>query len=95
MQRRKAQNSILVLINENGLEQVSEGLKGKIAVEYFRNFFMSTKSGPRVDLLEGMAPMVTDDMNHFLKQPVTSKEIKTMAFGVKINMAPNADGMTG
>ncbi|KAL1200002.1 hypothetical protein V5N11_007211 [Cardamine amara subsp. amara] len=79
VKRRRAQNTIPILINEEGVEQVAEGSKGEIAVEYFRNLFTSTKPAPALDLLDGMLPRVTSEMNDALIKQVTDGEIRQAA----------------
>ncbi|KAL1205541.1 hypothetical protein V5N11_003718 [Cardamine amara subsp. amara] len=42
VKKRRAQNNIPVLTNSDGVEQLTKGLKGEIAVDYFWSLFMSS-----------------------------------------------------
>ncbi|KAL1194355.1 hypothetical protein V5N11_017824 [Cardamine amara subsp. amara] len=89
------ENTIPALVNSDGVEQLTEGSKGEIAVDYFRSLFMSTKPVHATELLTGMELRVTETMNRELTKPLTSDEIWEAAFGIKSNKALRGDGMTG
>ncbi|KAG7593406.1 Reverse transcriptase domain [Arabidopsis thaliana x Arabidopsis arenosa] len=95
VQRRRVQNRILSLFDDNNLEQFAEGSKGEIAVAYFRKIFSSSTPEGISEALDGMAPRVTEEMNIKLTQPVTSEEIKVAAFSIRGDSTPGADGMSG
>ena len=92
---KKIQNRILMLLDEMGGEHFSEGAKGHIAVEYFRDLFMSTNPYDLESLFEGFQSRVSSDMNNELTAPVSDEEIKRAAFSVKGSSAPGEDGLTG
>ena len=92
---KKIQNRILMLLDELGGEHFSEGAKGYIAVEYFRDLFMSTNPFDLESLFEGFQSRVTQEMNTTLTAMVTADEIKQAAFSVKGSSAPGEDGLTG
>ena len=92
---KKIQNRILMLLDEMGGEHFSEGAKGHIAVEYFRDLFMSTNPYDLESLFEGFHSRVSNDMNNELTAPVSDEEIKRAAFSVKGSSAPGEDGLTG
>ncbi|KAG7543484.1 Reverse transcriptase domain [Arabidopsis thaliana x Arabidopsis arenosa] len=95
VQRRRVQNCILSLFDNNDVEQFAEGSKGEIAVEYFRKMFSSSKPDCITEALEGMRPRVTPSMNVELTRPVTVAEIKAAAFSIRGESTPGADGMSG
>ncbi|KAG7572529.1 hypothetical protein ISN44_As09g008890 [Arabidopsis suecica] len=94
VQRRRVQNRILSLFDDNDLEQFSEGSKGEIAVDYFRKMFSSSTPSLIPEALDGMLPRVTDSMNQELTKPVTSEEIKKAVFNIRGDSTPGADGMS-
>ncbi|KAL1190943.1 hypothetical protein V5N11_020916 [Cardamine amara subsp. amara] len=95
VQKKRARNNISALVNSNGAEQISEGSKGEIAVDYFRKLFTSSKPVHATELLTDMVPRVTENMNRELTKPVSRDEIRKAAFGIQSNKTPGADGMTG
>ncbi|XP_010513742.1 PREDICTED: uncharacterized protein LOC104789794 [Camelina sativa] len=94
VQRRRIQNKILSLFDENGVEQFSEGSKGEVAVAYFRKMFTSSNPSAIMEALDGMVPRVTDSMNAELIRPVSALEIKNAVFSIKGEKTPGADGMS-
>ena len=95
VQRRRVQNRILSLFDNNDIEQFAEGSKGEIAVEYFRKLFSSSKPDCVTKALEGMRRRITASMNVELTRLVTADEIKQAAFSIKGDRSPGADGMSG
>lgn len=53
---RKVKNKVLMLLDELGRENFSEGSKSNIAVEYFRELFLSTNPFDLESLFEGLSP---------------------------------------
>lgn len=92
---RKVRNRVLMLMDNNGVEHFSEGAKGHIDVEYFRDLFMSTNPCDLEALFEGFAGRVTPEMNQELTKPASEEEIKKDAFGVKGSSALGEDRLTG
>lgn len=84
-----------MLKNDAGIEHFSEGAKGDIAVEYFRDLFMSSNPYDLESLFEGFQARVSPQMNLLLTAPVSVEEIKPAAFAVKSSSAPGEDGLTG
>lgn len=72
-----------------------EGAKGHIAVEYFRNLFMSSNPHDLESLFVGFTACVSTDMNIQLTRSVSDDEIHLAAFSVKGSSAPGEDGLTG
>lgn len=92
---RKIQNKVLMLKDESGNELFSEGAKGNIAVEYFRDLFMSTNRHDLESLFSDFTSTVSPEMNAELTCPVTADEIRLAAFSVNGGSAPGEDGLTG
>lgn len=84
-----------MLKDELGAELFSEGAKGNLAVEYFRDLFMSTNPHDLESLFEGLESRVSAEMNENLTRPVSPEEIKLAAFSIKGSSAPGEDGLTG
>jgi len=91
---RKVKNRILMLVDEEGDEQFSEGSKGQIAINYFRELFSSSKPQNLDSLLDGFEARLTPSMNEALTAPVLESEIKKAVFSIKGSRAPGADGFT-
>lgn len=92
---KKIQNRILMLLDNLGEEHFSEGAKGNIAVEYFRDLLMSSNPTDLESLFEGFQSRVMQTMNTTLTARVTEEEIKQASFSVKGSSAPGEDGVTG
>lgn len=92
---RRIQNRILMLLDDTDQEHFSEGAKGHIAVEFFRDLFTISNPHDLETLFEGFKSRVTEAMNVHLTAPVSSEEIKAAAFSVKGSSAPGEDGLTG
>lgn len=58
---------------------------------------MVSASDPQdpTELLEGMAPLITDRMNQSLTKLVSDPEVKMAVKEIKSVSAPGSDGMTG
>ena len=77
-----------MLLDELGREHFLEGSKSDIAVNCFRELFMSSNSHDVESLFTGFQPRVTTTMNNLLVVPVSEEEVKRAAFCVKGNSAP-------
>ncbi|XP_074326658.1 uncharacterized protein LOC141664599 [Apium graveolens] len=89
---RKRNNHISKLRDKNGewVESV-QGIQSVI-VEYFSEFFASTRvSGQLLDREE--LQRVTDEQNEKLMQPISSEEVKTTVFSMHADKAPGYDGL--
>lgn len=84
-----------MLLDDYDQEHFSEGAKGNIAVEFFRDLFTSSNPYDLETLFRGFNSRVTDAMNVHLTAPVSSEEIKAAAFSVKGNSVPGEDGLAG
>lgn len=91
---RKTRNNILLLKDSQGREHFSEGSKGNIAVDYFREIFTSSNPWDLESLFEGFQSRISPAMNVMLTAPVLAEEVKTAAFSIKEDRAPGADGLT-
>lgn len=92
---KKVQNRLLMLYDHLGNEHFSEGSKGEIATEYFRELFLSSNPYELESLFDGFQGRVSDEMNANLIAPVTEDEIKKAALSVNGGSAPGEDGLTG
>ena len=92
---RKIRNNILMLMNDLGVEHFSEGAKGQIAIDFFKDLFMSSNPVDLESLFEGFQSRVTEDMNAELIKEVSDEEIMMAAFSIKMSSAPGEDGLTG
>ncbi|CAA7036116.1 unnamed protein product [Microthlaspi erraticum] len=81
---KKIQNRILMLKDDAGSENFSEGAKGNIAVEYFRELFMSSNPYDLDSLFEGFQGRVSQEMNAILTASISVEEIKQAAFGPSV-----------
>lgn len=92
---RRLRNKVLMLRDNQGNEQYSEGSKGNVAVEFFTDLFVSSNPFDMEQLFEGFPCKVTQSMNVELTKPISPEEIKRAAFGIKGDSAPGEDGLTG
>ena len=92
---KKVKNRLLMLFDEFGNEHFSEGSKGNIAAEYFRELFLSTNPYNLQTLFDGFQSRITEEMNSRLIAPVSSKEIKKAAMSIDGGSAPGEDGLNG
>lgn len=80
---RRIQNRILIFLDERGNEHFSEGAKGNLAVEFFRELFTSSNPCDLESMFLGFQNRITDDINQFFTRHVSAEEIKKVAFDVK------------
>lgn len=95
VKRRKAKNRVLMLKDVQGTEHFSEGAKGHIATEFYRDLFMSSNPHDLESLFAGFSERITSEMNDMLCQEVTSEDICKAAFAIRGKSAPGEDGFTG
>ncbi|KAL0847837.1 hypothetical protein Bca101_021084 [Brassica carinata] len=88
---RKNLNSILMLLDNLGVEHFSEGAKGNIAVDFFRELFESSNPFDLESLYEGFENRVFTEMNSLLSREITDDKIKLAAFGIKGSSTPGED----
>ncbi|XP_010424210.1 PREDICTED: uncharacterized protein LOC104709264 [Camelina sativa] len=79
---KRLKNKVTSLLDKHGNEAFHEGSKGSIVVEYFMDLFTSSNPNIFEELVEGMAPQVTEEMNRQLTTLVSNVEIKQAAFSV-------------
>lgn len=92
---RKSRNRVQMLIDKNGVEQFTEGSKGNIATEYFREMFTSSLPENIEDLLDGIIPRISQTMNDELTRDVSAAEVKAAVISIKGSRYLGADGLTG
>lgn len=93
VQRRRALNKKISLIDDNGVKCFEEGSKKDINVRYFQRMFTTSNPTDPSELLDGLLPRVTAIMNDELIKDVSAEEIKQAAFSIKGSATPGADGM--
>lgn len=91
---RKVKNIILMLLDEWGNEHFSEGSKGEIAVDYFRDLFMSSNPFDMEELFLNFPNRITREMNESLTASVSVEEVKDAEMSVNGGSAPGEDGLT-
>lgn len=92
---KQIKNKVLMLVDEMGREQFLEGERGEVAVNFYRDLFMSSNPFDLESIFEGLEPRVTATINADLTAPISQEEIKTSAFSVKNGSAPGEDVFTG
>ncbi|XP_048608923.1 uncharacterized protein LOC125584472 [Brassica napus] len=92
---KRIRNKIMMLKDIFGNEHFTEGSKGNIAVEYFRDLFTSSNPVDLETLFEGFNARETTEMNDSLTREVSPEEIKKATFGIKASSSPGEDGLTG
>ena len=92
---RKAKNRVLMLMDDNGTEHYSEGAKGHVATEFYRDLFMSSNPHDLESLFKGFSDRITPEMNEALCKEITTEEIRRAAFSIRGNSAPGEDGFSG
>lgn len=83
-----------MLQNESGTKFFSEGAKGNLAVDYYKELFLSTNPHDLETLFADFESRITPEMNVTLMSPVTVEEIKNAAFSISGDSAPGEDGFT-
>ena len=90
---RNKRNYISGLENELGFWVEEESQIGGMLVQYFSNLF--TSSNPiNLDLvLEGVLPVVNDEMNEGLNRPFEPNEVQGTLKHMEVGTAPGSDGL--
>ena len=90
---RNKRNYISGLENELGFWVEEESQIGGMLVQYFSNLF--TSSNPiNLDLvLEGVLPVVNDEMNEGLNRPFEPNEVQGTLKQMEVGTAPGSDGL--
>ena len=91
--QRKRRNFIKRLCDENGTWQENEEVILGLLIEYYAN--LSTSSNPcNLDrILEGVQPVVTEDMRATLAMPFNAEEVECAIKDMAPLKAPGPDGM--
>ena len=72
-----------MLLDDLGVEHFSEGSKGDIAVNFFKELFESSNPFDFESVFEGFESRVSAEMNSLLTREITDNEIKHATFSVK------------
>lgn len=94
VESRRMKMKVHSLIDTAGVEHFSEDEMAKVAVDYFQELFHSTGSADTSELLDGMAPRVTESMNGGMIKPISDAEIRRAVKDIKSDSTPGVDGMT-
>lgn len=90
----RQRNSIVKLVNSDGVEVFSEPAKGEVATEFYARLFQSSNPSPFTSWFRDMRPQVSPQMNEELTKPVSEIEVKEAVFSIKPSKAPGPDGMS-
>ncbi|XP_018474039.1 uncharacterized protein LOC108845308 [Raphanus sativus] len=90
----RQRNSIVKLVNSEGVEVFSEPAKGEVATEFYARLFQSSNPSPFTSWFSDMRPQVSPQMNEELTKPVFENEVKEAVFSIKPSKAPGPDGMS-
>ena len=91
--QRKRQNFIKGLRDDQGVMQEDEGAVSAVLIEYYSKLFTSSNPHDLDHILDGVQPMVTDEMRAELDKPYTSEEVGEAIRQMAPLKAPGPDGM--
>ena len=89
---RNKRNFISGLENELGIWVEEESRIGDMLVQYFSNLFTSSKPSNLDSVLEGVCPVVDEEMNEVLNRPFEASEVQVALKQMKADTAPGPDG---
>ena len=92
--QRNKHNLILGLEDESGLWVEDEGRVGTLVEDYFLNIFSTSNPTGFDEVLAGMAPTVTAEMNVGLDKSFTGEEVFKALKQMAPLIAPGPDGMS-
>ena len=92
--KRNKRNFILGFEDDNGVWTEDEGRMGELVEEYFSNLFSTFNPSGFDEILEGISPTVTDDMNTSLNCEYTAAEVVQALHQMAPLTAPSPDGMS-
>ena len=90
---QKRRNFIKGLRDENGTWQENEEVISGLLIEYYANLFMSSNPHNLDRILEGVQPVVTEDMRAALARPFNVEEVECAIKDMAPLKAPGPDGM--
>lgn len=90
---RKEKNSILGIIDENGVRQEEDLDVERIILDYFTSIFRTNGLIDTTAIVDAIQPVVTDPMNEYLCQPFQAEEIHQALKQMHPKKSPGPDGM--
>ncbi|XP_027166019.1 uncharacterized protein LOC113765985 [Coffea eugenioides] len=91
---RRRKNRMLNIQKEDGTWTKSEEEFGKEVADYYRVLFSSSGSEGIAEILYGIPPTITTEMNATLTREVDGMKIKSALFSMNPNKAPGQDGFS-
>jgi hypothetical protein len=91
--KRKKQNTIKYLIDDNGIKQEDRDAMCSTVHSYFSDLFTSEVLEPDDLVFNDIQRLVTDEMNVGLLAPFTAEEVKKALFNIGDLKAPGPDGL--
>ena len=89
----KRRNFIKGLLDENGTWQENEDVVSGMLIEFYANLFTSSNPCNLEWILEGVQPVVTEDMRNALVRPFTVEEVEGAIKDMAPLKAPGPDRM--
>ncbi|KAM1781459.1 hypothetical protein COP1_039935 [Malus domestica] len=90
---RKAKNRIVKLRDDQGLWQEDQGGIEKVVTDYFSGIYRSQQYGDANDIIDGLEPRISYDMNSILNATFTVEEVRAALFQMEPSKSPGPDGM--
>lgn len=91
--QRKRRNFIKGLQDENGTWQDNEEVVSGMLIEFYANLFTSSNLGNLEQILEGIQPVVTEDMQIALAKPFVVEKVECAIRDMAPLKAPRLDGI--
>lgn len=91
---RRAINKFAVIEDSRGKAVYKEEEIVQCITEYFAQIFSSQMANSEQVVLDGLTPLVTDEMNQTLIAPPSALEIKEALFSINADKAPGPDGFS-
>ena len=92
--QRNKRNYISGLEDGSGIWQMEEGRMGKIIEDYFGTLFTTLEPSGFDEILCGIQPSITDEMNATLTSEFTTEEVHQALKQMAPTIAPGPDGMS-
>ena len=92
--QRNTHNFIVGLEDELGVWTEDEDQMGRLASSYFDTVFTTSNPTGFDEILSGLIPTVTDEMNNSLNKPYTTEEVLKALHHMAPLTTPGPDGMS-
>lgn len=93
--QRRRRNKVVKILKDDGVWEENPGRVHHLVDDYFINLFTSSGSREWEQVLGCIRPVVSDDMNQSLLQPISEDEIRVVARQMGGLKAPGPDGFQG